>query len=302
MLYTCMSVVFTVHRTAALPFACNARSALLPHNAPVVTCHSVRWQQTCPAVLRFSVVSMEILACGNTGIAHPPGMGLLGNAAPEPTGTSYNWFTAYPKVRGCRLYSRVAFGLKDDRWDRESSLRDHTSTWMSWQMPCDARIALWCLLCWVNEKGQRLGTSWHSGLLAWATKTWKGPFFSCRGLWDFYPLSPAAFYTVLFSARGRDTGSLSHLSGHVGSAHAPLLTSFDLRTEFTCFFFLFTTKWKQSLHAKGCRVALHTNNLKMKGYQLTSPLTEYCGHHDRHFHFILGIFDVISEYINTKSL
>lgn len=34
--------------------------------------YSVRRQQTCPVVLRFSVVSMEILACGNTGIAHPP--------------------------------------------------------------------------------------------------------------------------------------------------------------------------------------------------------------------------------------
>lgn len=131
----------------------------------------------------------------------PPGMGVARQRHPEPTGTCYNWFTAYSEVRGCQFYSRVALG-----WDRETGLKDHTSTWMSWHISRSAHVVLSCFLCRPNETRQQLGTSWHTRLLARATKSWKEPFL-CRGLWDCV-LFPTAFYTVHSSSRS--TQDLCH--------------------------------------------------------------------------------------------
>lgn len=164
-------------------------------------------------------------------------------------GTCYNWFTAYPKVRGCQLYSRVGLDLKEDCWDWETGRNDHASTWTSCRISRGLPVLYFsCFISRPNEEGQKLGTSWHTGLLTWATKTWKEPFL-CRGpvgilsslLLPFTVSTPAQEVHRIPVTLVR-TGSL-----HSG-AYALLLTTFGLfsgvsKQNSPGFFFFFKPAW-----------------------------------------------------------
>lgn len=104
------------------------------------------------------------------------------------------------------------------------------------------------------ERTQRLGTSWHSGLLVWATKTWKGPFFLQGPVGFLSSLSCCLLHCPLQCERKGHRIPVTLVRTRRQCTHS-IIDLLQPQNRIYLLFFPTTTKWKRSLHAKGCRVA-----------------------------------------------